>query len=93
MKRVEFKNRDITVVGNLYVPEEFHESKQFLTQPLLIVAGTAANTLWFSEELYRRAGAKDKTLHLVEGATHIAMYDICVPQAMEQLEPFFKRTL
>ena len=73
--------------------DAFHLVEQFLTQPLLIVAGTAANTLWFSEELYRRAGAKDKTLHLVEGATHIAMYDIYVPQAMEQLEPFFKRAL
>ena len=28
MKRVEFKNRDITVVGNLYVPEEFNESNE-----------------------------------------------------------------
>lgn len=73
--------------------DAFHLVEQFLTQPLLIVAGTAANTLWFSEELYRRASAKDKTLHLVEGATHIAMYDTYVPQAMEQLAPFFKRTL
>lgn len=73
--------------------DAFHLTEQFLTQPLMIVAGTAANTLWFSEELYRRAAAKDKTLHLVEGATHIAMYDIYVPQAMEQLAPFFKRTI
>lgn len=73
--------------------DAFHLTEQFLTQPLMIVAGTAANTLWFSEELYRRAAAKDKTLHLVEGATHIAMYDIYVPQAMEQLAPFFRRTI
>ena len=73
--------------------DAFHLTEQFLTQPLMIVAGTDANTLWFSEELYRRAAAKDKTLHLVEGATHIAMYDIYVPQAMEQLAPFFKRTI
>ena len=73
--------------------DAFHLTEQFLTQPLMIVAGTAANTLWFSEELYRRAASKDKTLHLVEGATHIAMYDIYVPQAMEQLAPFFKRTI
>ena len=41
--------------------DAFHLVEQFLTQPLLIVAGTAANTLWFSEELYRRAGAKDSS--------------------------------
>lgn len=73
--------------------DAFHLVDQFLTQPLMIVAGTAANTLWFSEDLYRRAAAKDKTLHLVEGATHIGMYDIYVPQAIEQLAPFFQRTL
>lgn len=73
--------------------DAFHLTERFLTQPLMIVAGTAANTLWFSEDLYRRAAAKDKTLHLVEGATHIAMYDIYVPQVIEALAPFFKRTL
>ena len=29
MKRVEFKNRDITVVGNLYLPENFNEQEQW----------------------------------------------------------------
>ncbi len=27
MKRVEFKNRDITVVGNLFLPENFNKVK------------------------------------------------------------------
>jgi len=73
--------------------DAFHLSEQFLTQPLMIIAGSEANTLWFSEDLYRRAASKDKTLHLVEGATHIAMYDIFVPQAMEELTSFYNRTL
>ncbi len=73
--------------------DAFHLCETRLKQPLMIVAGTAANTLWFSEDLYRRAASTDKTLHLVPDATHIAMYDKYVPQAVEVLAPFFERTL
>ncbi len=73
--------------------DAFHLVESRLQQPLMIVAGTAANTLWFSEDLYRRAGSADKTMHLVQDATHIAMYDKYVPQALEALVPFFGRTL
>ncbi len=73
--------------------DAFHLVESRMKQPLMVVAGTAANTLWFSEDLYRRAGSQDKTLHLVPDATHIAMYDKYVPQALEVLVPFFGRTL
>ena len=73
--------------------DAFHLCETFLVQPLMIVAGDKANTLWFSEELYRRAGSADKALRLVPGATHIAMYDVYVDAAMEALASFFRRTL
>lgn len=38
MKRVEFKNRDITVVGNLYLPENFNEQEQW---PAIVVCHPA----------------------------------------------------
>jgi hypothetical protein len=40
----------------------------------------------------RRAGSRDKRLHIVEGATHIAMYDTpeFVKQAMSQLVPLYQ---
>jgi len=73
--------------------DAFHLADTFLTQPLMIVAGDKANTLWFSEELFRKAASAQKTLHLVPGATHIAMYDHYVDQAMELLAPFFREHL
>lgn len=73
--------------------DAFHLAETFLTQPLMIVAGDKANTLWFSEDLFRRAASADKTLALVPGATHIAMYDKFVDDAMASLAPFFMRTL
>ena len=66
------------------------KSKEGITLPDML---EAIDYYWTPRANHPRAGANDKTLHLVEGATHIAMYDIYVPQAMEVLAPFFKRTL
>jgi hypothetical protein len=30
-------------------------------------------SLWLSQDAFRRAGSRDKSLHIIEGATHIAM--------------------
>jgi hypothetical protein len=38
-----------------------------------LIAGSSAGSLWFSQEAFRRAGSRDKGLHIVEGATHIAI--------------------
>ncbi len=40
-----------------------------------------------------QAASHNKKLQLVEGATHIAMYDKCVPQAMAAMVPFLKENL
>jgi uncharacterized protein len=55
--------------------DAFHLAEQLLTQPLRLIAGGRAGSLWFSQDAFRRAGSRDKSLHIVEGATHIAMYD------------------
>lgn len=46
----------------------------------------------FSQDAFRRAESRDKSLHIVEGATHIAMYDTpeFVKQAMAHLVPLYQ---
>lgn len=64
-----------------------------LTQPLLIVAGTKAGSLWHSKALYAKAPGK-KELALIAGATHMDLYDgPGAALAMARLGPFFTRTL
>jgi hypothetical protein len=45
-----------------------------------------------ARDAFRRAGSRDKHLHIVEGATHVAMYDTpeYVKAAMDQLVPLNK---
>lgn len=65
-----------------------------LTQPALFIAGSAAGSLWHSQDAYKLAKG-DKELFVVDGATHMTLYDgqEHVAQAMGKLAPFFKRTL
>lgn len=72
--------------------DAFHLADQLLTQPLRLIAGSKAGSLWFSQDAFKRAGSRDKRLHIVEGATHIAMYDRpeYVKQVMYQLARFTK---
>lgn len=66
---------------------------ELLTQPLLIVAGSEAGSLWHSQELHAKA-AGPKELFIVDGATHMDLYDgEGARTAMNQLAPFFTRTL
>ena len=64
-----------------------------LTQPLLVIAGTEAGSLWHSEELYAKAPGP-KELYMVEGATHMDLYiGDRVAETMGKISPFFKRNL
>lgn len=64
-----------------------------LTQPLMVVAGSAAGSLWHSEELYAKAPGK-KEMFLVEGARHMDFYDGAgANTAMSKFAPFFKANL
>lgn len=48
-----------------------------------------------SDDLLARAASTDKTLHVVEGANHMSLYDVphYVDEAVAKLAPFFLRTL
>ncbi len=64
-----------------------------LTQPLLMVAGSEAGSLWHSKELHAKA-VGPKELFIVKGATHMDLYDGKVGDtAMTKLSPFFSRAL
>lgn len=65
-----------------------------LTQPLLMISGDISDTRQFSEHAVNLATGK-KELFLVEGATHIAMYDTpeFVKQAENKLADFFAENL
>jgi len=67
-----------------------------LDQPLLMIAGSAADSLYMSQDAFAKAsGTQDKRLVLIEGATHIETYWVptYVDQATEHLETFYRRTL
>ena len=62
--------------------------------PILLIAGTKANTASFTEEAFEAAG-EPKELFWVEGATHIDLYDKdeFVQPAVDKMESFFKASL
>jgi len=67
-----------------------------INQPLLMMAGSKADTLYMTKEAYKEATtAKDKELFLIEGATHIQTYwkPEYVKQAMTKLVQFFGNNL
>ncbi|MDA3644247.1 alpha/beta hydrolase [Saccharopolyspora indica] len=63
-------------------------------RPLLMIAGTDADTRYFSEEAIEKA-AEPKELFLVDGATHIGLYDLDehVTPAVAKLGEFFGKHL
>ena len=67
-----------------------------INQPLLMIAGSKADTYYMTEEAFSKAtGTNDKELYLIEGATHIQTYYVpdFVNQAMEKLKSFFVKYL
>lgn len=61
-----------------------------LTQPMLLIAGSKADTKCYSDQAYALANGP-KELFVVEGATHIALYDRpeYVDQAVTKMTKFF----
>lgn len=69
---------------------------ELIEQPLLMIAGSKADSLYMTEEAFAKAtGAKDKELFMIEGATHIETYWFpqYVEAALAKLVPFYERTL
>lgn len=67
----------------------------FLTQPLLVIAGSVAQSKWMSDDLMKRAASSNKAMHIVAGANHMSLYDVpqYVDEAVSKLSPFFKANL
>ena len=65
-----------------------------LTQPLLVVAGSEAGSLWHSQELHAKARGPRKELAIIEGFTHIGLYDgEGREKALSKLTSFFSSNL
>ncbi len=78
--------------------DAYHLAEALLTQPLHIVIGSVPGAFGsYSDgfELYRRARSQEKTLQIVEGASHYDLYDQpeATGQALEQLIPFYRKHL
>lgn len=64
-----------------------------LTQPLLVIAGDEAGSLWHSQELYAKAPG-EKELFLIKGAAHMDLYDGAgAVAAVNKMAPFFAKHL
>ncbi|HBC8786875.1 MULTISPECIES: alpha/beta hydrolase [Citrobacter] len=67
-----------------------------INKPLLMIAGTKADTLYMTEDAFAKAtGTKDKELFLIDGATHIETYWIpeYVDKALQKLDVFFDKSI
>lgn len=80
-----------TSLGYLVSFNGFDQADKLLTQPLLVIAGGNAGSLWHSETLYKKAASKNKELFIVKGATHMDLYDGVkyVPQVVKKVAEFF----
>ncbi len=74
--------------------DAFYLVEDLLTQPILMVAGSEAGSLWHSTELHSRARG-DKKLVIVGGATHMDFYDVpkYVDIAVAEAVAFFEKNL
>ena len=69
---------------------------ELINQPLLMIAGSKADTKYMTDEAYAKAvGTKNKELFVVEGATHIQTYwkPEYVLQIVNKLLSFFQTNL
>lgn len=69
---------------------------ELINQPLLMMAGTKADTKYMTDEAFKKAtNAKNKELFLIEGATHIQTYwkPEYVSPVVSKLAGFFGKNL
>jgi len=72
------------------------DQMELINQPLLMIAGSKADSLYMSEDAFAKAtGTADKELVLLDGATHIDTYWVPrhVDAAVAKLTTFYARTL
>lgn len=75
---------------------DVEDRMDLIDQPLLMIAGSAADTLYMTEDAFAKAsGTEDKELFLIEGASHIRTYWVpeYVDAAVDKLEGFYGKKL
>lgn len=75
---------------------DVEDRMDLVNQPLLMMAGSIADTLYMSEDAFKKAvNAKNKELYLIQGASHIKTYwqKEYVDDAMNKLSEFFGKNL
>jgi len=75
---------------------DVEDRMDLINQPLLMIAGSAADTLYMSEDAFKKAtGTADKELYLIDGASHIKTYwkPEYVAEATNKLSEFFGKRL
>ncbi|PHH60975.1 hypothetical protein CDD81_990 [Ophiocordyceps australis] len=73
--------------------DAFYLADVFLKQPLLLIAGDKAGSLWHTEKLDKLVGGATKKI-IVPGATHMDFYDKDpVQPAIEEIASFMKANL
>ena len=72
------------------------EGMYLIDRPLLMIAGSIADTFYMTEQCYSKAtSTQQKELFLIPGATHIKTYYVpeYVEQAVNKLTEFFESNL
>lgn len=79
-------------VDKIYSFSAFDRIDSLLTQPLLMIAGSDAGSLWHSQRGVKLAKGS-KELYVVKGGTHMSLYDRDVVKALPKLKEFFNKNL
>jgi uncharacterized protein len=84
----------MTSLDKMLAFEAFANVETFLTQPLQVIVGTKAGSRWQGEGVYQKSKSK-KELVLIDGATHMDLYDIpkYVDQVAKKMTSFFNENL
>lgn len=87
-----------TGMGAAIAFDAFHLADQLLTQPLMVIVGDKVGAFGSYRdgfELYNKAAAVNKNIHVVQGAGHYDLYDqpFATTEALGKLVPFFNSVL
>lgn len=80
--------------GELAAFDAFAHADLISPRPLLLIVGSEADTIYFSETAYEKA-REPKEMFFVKGATHVDLYDRepYVAQVCGKLSEFFGKAL
>ena len=83
-----------TSLDKMMAFDAYANIETLLTQPILIIVGSNAGSRWQGEEVYKRV-ISPKELKVIEGATHMDLYDIpkYVNQVSDNMTSFFGKNL